>query len=70
MTKPLKTYTSVLESIPDSEDLICKIPDEILESEDWRVGDKLDLEVKGQSLVITNLSKLERETQVQKGAPG
>jgi hypothetical protein len=35
MDKPNSGYTTYLEAIPDSDDLLLRIPDEILESEDW-----------------------------------
>ncbi len=61
MKKLSEGYSSYCEAIPGSDELMVKIPDEILMSEDWRSGDVLDLEAKERSIFITNTSKAARE---------
>jgi S-adenosylmethionine hydrolase len=38
-------------------DAILEIPEELVKELDWNVGDKLDYEVVGKSVVIKNLTK-------------
>jgi YgiT-type zinc finger domain-containing protein len=61
MDKPNSGYTTYIEAIPDSDDLLITIPDEILESEDWRTGDVLWLDATARGIVLTNRSKKDRE---------
>jgi hypothetical protein len=61
MAKPNSGYTAYIEAIPDSDDFLIKIPDEILESEDWRTGDVLWLDATPRGIVLTNRSKKLRE---------
>ena len=61
MKKTSKGYTTCMEAIPGSDDLFMPIPDEILESEDWRVGDVLVMDLRGGNILITNKSKSLRQ---------
>jgi hypothetical protein len=61
MNSPRKCRSAKLEPIDGSENSIVLIPEEVLASEDWRVGDVLDLEATPESLRLTNRSKRERE---------
>lgn len=61
MNERRQSYITQLEPIEGSEDLLLTIPPEILVSEDWRVGDVLNLEASPGRIILTNLSKLERE---------
>jgi hypothetical protein len=61
MAKPNSGYTTYIEAIPDSDDLLITIPDEILESEDWRTGDVLRVEATRRGIVLTNRSKIDRD---------
>lgn len=56
-----KSYTTYVEAIEGSEDLMMNIPQEIIESEDWRSGDVLSMEVVRGGIVVTNTTKSERE---------
>lgn len=61
MNESRQSYITHLEPIEGSEDLLLTIPDEILVSEDWRVGDVLNMEASPGRIILTNRSKLERE---------
>lgn len=63
-----ESYTTYVEAIEGSEDLMMGIPQEIIESEDWRAGDVLSMEVVRGGIVITNTSKSERERPKTKTA--
>jgi len=56
-----KGYITQLEPVEGSEDLLLTIPPEIRASEDWLVGDVLNLEATPGLIRIENRSKLERE---------
>lgn len=56
-----------LESVPGTDDVLWKIPDELLASLDWRAGDVLTLSVRSGGLVMTNRSKLERDGREKSG---
>lgn len=55
------SHTTYLQAIPGSDDLLLPIPDQILESEGWRVGDVLSMEVVRGGIVLTNQSQRLRE---------
>jgi len=61
MNENRQSYITQFESIEGSDDLLLTIPEEILVSEDWRAGDVLNLEASPGRILLTNLSKLERE---------
>jgi hypothetical protein len=61
MDKPHSGYTTPIEAIPDSDDLLIRIPDEILKSEDWRTGDVLRVDATRRGIVLTNRSKIDRD---------
>ena len=42
----------VFEDIPDSDDVLMKIPDEIIAQMGWKVGDKLFTFVENDSIII------------------
>ena len=42
----------VFEDIPDSDDVLMKIPDEIITQMGWKVGDKLFTFVENDSIII------------------
>ena len=56
----LKTYNAKVLRIDASGDAILEIPDELVEELDWRVGDVLDYKLDNDSVIITNLTKEER----------
>lgn len=56
-----KRYTAKVVALDCFGDAIVELPEEMVEELDWRVGDKLDYEVKDKSVVITNLTKNERK---------
>jgi hypothetical protein len=62
--------TVQLQAIEGSDDLFLPIPDEIWESEDWRVGDVLVMEASRGSIRITNRSKAEREVKMPNRTAG
>ena len=55
-----KTYEATVVAIDCFDDAIVQLPDELVESLDWRVGDVLDYELKDKQVIITNLTKEER----------
>ena len=55
-----KIYKTKVLSIDYNGYAIVELPDELVESLDWRVGDVLDHKLEGKSIVITNKSKEER----------
>jgi len=55
-----KTYEATVVAIDCFGDAIVQLPDELVESLDWRVGDVLDYELKNKQVIITNLTKEER----------
>lgn len=70
MNMPRSSHTTYLQAIPDSDDLLMPIPDQIMESEDWRVGDVLSVEVACGGIVLTNRSKqLRQQTSEQSEQP-
>lgn len=50
--------TTYFQAVPDSDDLLMPNPDQILESEDWRIGGVLIVEVACGGLMLRNKSKL------------
>ena len=58
-----KTYTAKVLGLDCFGDAIIELPDELVEELDWRVGDKLDYNVKDKSVIITNLSKNDRSSK-------
>jgi antitoxin component of MazEF toxin-antitoxin module len=55
-----KTYNAEVLRIDTSGDAVVEIPDELVEELDWRVGDVLDYKLDNGSVIITNLTKEER----------
>ena len=55
-----KIYQAEVLRIDTSGDAVVEIPDELVEKLDWRVGDVLDYKLDNDSIVITNLTKEER----------
>lgn len=52
-----KIYEAKVLAIDCFGDAILEIPEELVKELDWNVGDKLDYEVVGKSVVIKNLTK-------------
>ena len=52
-----KIYEAKVLAIDCFGDAILEIPEELVKELDWNVGDKLDYEVAGKSVVIKNLTK-------------
>ena len=52
-----KIYESKVLALDCFGDAIIEIPEELVKELDWNVGDKLDYEVVGKSVVIKNLTK-------------
>lgn len=55
-----KTYEATVVAIDCFGGAIVQLPDELVESLDWRVGDVLDYELKNKQVIITNLTKEKR----------
>jgi uncharacterized protein (DUF1778 family) len=57
-------WKSVLETDPQTGELLLELPKPFLEEQDWRVGDTVQFEdVKGGSFKLVNISRQEREHQ-------
>lgn len=56
-----KVYESRIVSVNAFGDGILPLPEELIKELAWQLHDKLELTVKGKSLVIRNLSKEERD---------
>jgi formylmethanofuran dehydrogenase subunit D len=56
-----KKYNSKVLEICDNGDAIVELPDELMEELGWKLGDKLDYQMKDGSVYITNLSLKERK---------
>ena len=56
-----KTYESKVLEICDNGDAIVELPEELLKELGWKVGDKLDYQMKDGSVYVTNLSLKERK---------
>ena len=54
-------YNSKVLEICDNGDAIVELPDELMEELGWKVGDKLDYQMKDGSVYVTNLSLKERK---------
>jgi S-adenosylmethionine hydrolase len=52
-----KIYEAKVLAIDCFGDAILELPEELVKELDWNVGDKLDYEVVGKSVVIKNLTK-------------
>jgi formylmethanofuran dehydrogenase subunit D len=56
-----KKYKSKVLEICDNGDAIVELPEELMEELGWKVGDKLDYQMKDGSVYVTNLSLKERK---------
>lgn len=56
-----KKYNSKVLEICDNGDAIVELPEELMEELGWKVGDKLDYQMKDGSVYVTNLSLKERK---------
>lgn len=57
------SFTVVLEQDPDSEDVLLPLPQFLINDEDWRIDDRVRLEIAAdRRIVLTNLSKIERDS--------
>jgi formylmethanofuran dehydrogenase subunit D len=54
-------YNSKVLEICDNGDAIVELPEELMEELGWKVGDKLDYQMKDGSVYVTNLSLKERK---------
>ncbi len=52
-----KIYEAKVLALDCFGDAILELPEELVKELDWNVGDKLDYEVVGKSVVIKNLTK-------------
>lgn len=56
MTKLTYTAEELFEDIPDDPDnVLLKIPPEVLETQGWKEGDTLNIELKDGTLVLTKV---------------
>ena len=55
-----KKYNSKVLEICDNGDAIVELPEELMEELGWKVGDKLDYQMKDGSVYVSNLSLKER----------
>ena len=55
-----KIYQSKVLAIDCFGNAIIELPDDLVEEFDWRVGDELDYKLEGESVIITNLTREER----------
>jgi hypothetical protein len=53
--------TEIIEADDGTGDGILQFPDEMLQDEDWREGDVLKLLNENNTIVITNITKKERD---------
>jgi len=60
-----KIYEAKVLAIDCFGDAILELPEELVKELDWNVGDKLDYEVVGKSVVIKNLTK-ENENETRR----
>lgn len=56
-----KRYNSKVLEICDNGDAIVELPEGLMEELGWKVGDKLDYQMKDGSVYVTNLSLKERK---------
>jgi hypothetical protein len=56
-----KRYNSKVLEICNNGDAIVELPEELMEELGWKVGDKLDYQMKDGSVYVTNLSLKERK---------
>ena len=56
-----KRYNSKVLEICDNGYAIVELPEELMEELGWKVGDKLDYQMKDGSVYVTNLSLKERK---------
>ena len=56
-----KRYNSKVLEICDNGDAIVELPEELMEELGWKLGDKLDYQMKDGSVYVTNLSLKERK---------
>lgn len=60
--KAMASCTVVLEQDPDSDGVVLPLPESLLADLDWRIGDRINLEVLSEGrMALRNLSKAERE---------
>ena len=57
-----KTYTTRVIAADCFGDAIVHLPDELVKELGWLVGDELDFEMVGESVIIKNLTKQKRDT--------
>ena len=56
-----KSYQAKVVAIDCFGDAIVQLPEDLVEELDWRVGDKLDYEIKKGNIIIKNLTKDKRD---------
>jgi len=56
-----KKFESKVLEICDNGDAIVELPEELMEELGWKVGDRLDYQMKDGSVYVTNLSLKERK---------
>jgi hypothetical protein len=56
-----KKFNSKVLEICDNGDAIVELPEELMQELGWKVGDKLDYQMKDGSVYVTNLSLKERK---------
>ena len=61
--------TEIIETDDGTGDGILQFPDEMLRDEDWREGDVLKLLNENNTIVITNVTKKERDEGLPKQLP-
>lgn len=60
--RAMASFSVVLEPDPESDGAVLPLPDILMADLDWRIGDRIKLEVlPDRRMVLTNLSKAERE---------
>lgn len=58
----MKTYTTeIIDAEDGSGDGILQLPDHFCKEEDWREGDRINIEVVNETLVIKNIDRNRRE---------
>jgi formylmethanofuran dehydrogenase subunit D len=56
-----KKFDAKVLEMCDNGDAIVELPEELMEELGWKVGDKLDYQMKDGSVYVTNLSLKERK---------
>ena len=58
----MKTYTAeILDAEDGSGDAVLQLPDDLCKEDDWREGDRIEMEVVDGAIIMKNLDRNRRE---------